>query len=108
MQYACLSCRKVFKRYCPYFPFPAQKAREPRCPQCGVALQRMGTAFRAPRHDDLRGWRRVAYLTRNGFAFYRNTGTYPESFPEMRAFVDARRERSKGEVLAKKFKTRRR
>ena len=106
MQFACFDCRKVFKRSLPYFPTPAQSARIHSCPQCGRNLQPMGRAFRAPRHDDRRGWRRVASIIQQGFTFHPNQGALPANSAELKAHLAERRQRSKGERLAEQIKNR--
>jgi DNA-directed RNA polymerase subunit RPC12/RpoP len=107
MQFACLTCRKVFKQAVPYPPRGPQRNSERACPQCGQPLKRMGVAFKAPRQSDVRGWRKVSLLIQNGFAFHSNTGQYPTSVTELRAYVADRRKRSDGAQLALEIKKRR-
>lgn len=76
--YACFGCRVSFKR-----PIPSRDgtpAYEPTCPRCGSPLHEMGRSFTAPRKRDLRQWKKVEILWRNGFRFY-SYRSYPDAEP---------------------------
>lgn len=58
----CFPCRKGFKKR-------TRLSSPALCPQCGMAMVRMGPAFRAPRHGDAKEWRKVEALRRSGVGY---------------------------------------
>ena len=115
-KFACLDCRRVFKRSVEdigkrNWPRPVEVRR---CPSCGGDSYLMSSDFRAPPRDDLKAWEVVAYLTRAGMPYFRlfeevppsavadiiplptkgllsvkvKIEPYPETMAEARAFVD--------------------
>jgi hypothetical protein len=101
LQFACFDCRKVFK----------QKYRRwkevLKCPDCGRPMAWMGRAFRAPRRENTKQWRKVELLARNGFTFWSYVGRRPKSVGEARTFVEQNRKASVGEKLAKRIRNER-
>jgi predicted RNA-binding Zn-ribbon protein involved in translation (DUF1610 family) len=107
MQYACFSCRKVFKQPSlkgasgHFVPSTQSKASQAKikavdasrfaCPQCGNPMEIMGRNFKAPRHANQREWKKIKLLVQNGFRFfssgYNGRNTYPEKFGELGAFL---------------------
>ena len=67
--YACLDCRKVFEKH---------KYKESQngvgeaieyelvCPQCSGAMFEAGTAFKAPKMNDIKVWKKLQPLFENG------------------------------------------
>jgi hypothetical protein len=87
--YACLSCRRSFKRP----GGPGAPDLRP-CPRCRGDAVNLGRNFRAPAVDDLTQWRKVGFLVRHGFVFQTlydpETGTrigYPRTLEAARSFV---------------------
>lgn len=78
MPYACLDCRKVFKK--PQYELCASGAWETIdhdriCPQCGHQLFETGMAFKAPKQNDEKAWDRIAPLLRSGYRFNPDFGS---------------------------------
>ena len=61
-QYACFSCRKVFKKPHEYSVTPTVR----KCPQCGGKMIAMGYKFRAPAMSDTDEWRRIERCLKEG------------------------------------------
>ncbi len=91
MSFACLECRKAFKRHVDIKNIPAQLA----CPQCGGPAHNFGRHFKSPRQVDARQWQKVRFLFEHGFRFqkirigsgHHETVTYPETLEEAKEFV---------------------
>ena len=114
-KFACLDCRRVFKRPVAdigkrNWPRPVEVRR---CPSCGSDSYLMSSDFRAPPRDDLKAWEVAAFLTRAGLPYFRlseevslsalghpgkrpkgivgvsvRIAPYPETMAEARAFVE--------------------
>ena len=88
MHYACLACRKSFKR--PMIvatvnryatsgqqsasireAWQRDEALERKCPDCGGKTARMGMDFKAPRKNDLKAWTEVEKFIASGKTYYR-------------------------------------
>lgn len=70
--YACLACRKAFRRRLlrdQLSPTPAQD-KPARCPQCGLLMANMGLDFKPPRTTDEKAWEIVAKLWEVGITFH--------------------------------------
>jgi hypothetical protein len=72
MPFACLDCRKVFKK--PRYELGRAGTwesidQERICPQCGMKLIETGMAFKAPKQTDIKAWERLAQLFRSGYRF---------------------------------------
>jgi hypothetical protein len=100
-QYACFSCRKVFKQ-------SALEAGANVCPECSRPMSFMGTAFRAPKQSNLEQWEKARLLIEAGFVFHKDGGPKPRSLKDVPAFLEAHRraKRSPGERLLDDLKTR--
>jgi hypothetical protein len=78
MLYACLDCRKVFKK--PRYELGEGRTWETIdyeriCPQCSQHLYETGVAFKAPKQTDLKQWSKIAALLRTGYRFNPNFGS---------------------------------
>jgi hypothetical protein len=122
IQFACFDCRKAFKR--PYTVGEQERAawlshrlsgKQPSkgftlpnflCPDCGRNLTLVGRAFRALRHGNLDGWRKVEFLVCSGFTFWSGLGRYPKTLTEAQKFVEKHRKTSSGQKLAARFRNR--
>jgi len=83
MSWACFDCRKSFK--CNSI-----------CPDCGKDLNCMGNAFKAPRKNNLKQWKKVKLLFENGIRFYKDSYiTMPKTYAQAKVFVKEKREREK-------------
>ena len=108
MQHACFECRKAFKRYVSYGP-NEEPLPEPLCPECGRPMEEMGRAFKAPKQDDVKQWRKVEALVRNGITFHHygshGWGKFPTVFSEVAPFIEKVRLRSEsqGKKLLRKI-----
>jgi hypothetical protein len=60
--YACFTCRKVFR------PTEEVFARGT-CPECRRPMASMGICFKAPRQADVRQWRKVEILYKEGYTY---------------------------------------
>jgi hypothetical protein len=78
-KFACLECRKVFKR-------PVDATRRT-CPHCGSDARRVGSDFKAPPMRDDKGWEVASFLIRQGFPYYRLGVPYPTNMSTAEAFV---------------------
>jgi DNA-directed RNA polymerase subunit RPC12/RpoP len=100
MQYACFDCRKAFKRYVSYLPEDKPQP-EHNCPECGGKMWEMGRTFKAPKQDDVKQWRKVEALVRNGITFHsygsHGLGRFPRVWDEVAPFIEKVRLRSEGE-----------
>ena len=91
MAFACLECRKSFKRHVELQNIP----QELPCTDCGAPAYNLGRHFKAPRKADLRQWEKIRFLIAHGFRFQKiRTGNkgqdsvpYPETLEEAKAFV---------------------
>lgn len=78
MPYACLDCRKVFKK--PRYEL-GEAGRweaidhEGICPECGKPLIDTGMAFKAPKRSDVEAWDQIAPLLRSGYRFNPDFGS---------------------------------
>jgi hypothetical protein len=91
MAFACLDCRKSFKR--PVNPSEGIPTELP-CPDCGEAAVNLGRHFKPPKRRDGRQWEKVRFLVEHGFRFQKiRTGSsgqsvpYPETLEEAKSFV---------------------
>ncbi len=120
-KFACLDCRRVFKRNVA----DIGKRNSPReievrrCPSCGGDAYLMSSDFRAPPRGDLKRWEVVAFLVRAGLPYFRlyepiplgtlghparrpkglisaeaSIGPYPETMAEARMFVERHRDKA--------------
>ncbi len=75
--YACLDCRKVFKKH----KFIQDKRGnwtdvvfEAKCPQCSELMYETGSAFKAPKSSNNRKWSNLKPLFLNGYRFFPDRG----------------------------------
>ncbi len=64
--YACVNCRKVFKR-----PYVEDYLRK--CPNCENQEYQMDVRFRAPKTNNDKQWAKIEYLIQQGFFFIKFT-----------------------------------
>ncbi len=85
--HVCLSCRKSFKK---------SHSEQPRlCPDCQQPLILLSRNFSAPKTNDEKQWKKVAFLIEQGFLFqhvYQNEwggqyAAYPKTLAEASEFV---------------------
>jgi hypothetical protein len=96
-KWACFHCRKSFKK--PYFTTLEFYV----CPDCQQPMTMMGTAFRAPKIDDLEQWKKAEELLKNGFSFYPNAGARPKRLADLPEFLASKRKLSPGQQLLERF-----
>jgi len=86
--YACLNCRKAFKRQ------DQEGVLTLVCPNCGQLAHRTSRNFKAPKQSDLEQWSKVSFLLHRGFRFtsIRDSAgmriPYPKTLEEAREFVE--------------------
>lgn len=91
MSFACLECRKAFKRHVDF----GQVLDKLTCPQCGRPAYNFGRHFKPPKQADSRQWQKVRFLFGHGFRFqkirvgpgHHDTVPYPETLEEASEFV---------------------
>ena len=59
----------------------------------------MGTAFRAPKIDDLEQWKKAEMLVKNGFLFERGYGRRPRRLVEVPNFIASLTKKSVGQRI---------
>jgi DNA-directed RNA polymerase subunit RPC12/RpoP len=101
-QYACFSCRKAFKKSL------GNQSEGSLCPECSQPMSYMGTAFRAPKQENLNQWKKAELLIAAGFHFTKDGGPKPRTLKNVPAFLEAHRlaSRSPGERLLDDLKAR--
>ena len=82
--FACLVCRKSFKRCCDEIKTLPEKLT---CPECGGDSFNCGRHFKAPKQADVRQWEKIKYLLEHGFRFQKIGVPYPETLKEAKEFV---------------------
>ncbi|HRD27541.1 MAG TPA: hypothetical protein PLO65_04485 [Caulobacter sp.] len=85
LPYACLQCRKSFKRRVSREAGTATETGI--CPECGAETVRLSRQFKPPKSTDFAQWRKVEALVQAGFRFERLGEPYPETLAEVPAFV---------------------
>lgn len=93
MAFACLKCRKSFKRE---FNLAKECPPELVCPDCGGMAHNFGRHFKAPKKRDTKQWQKVQYLFDHGFRFqkirigsgHHDVVPYPKNLDEAKAFVE--------------------
>jgi DNA-directed RNA polymerase subunit RPC12/RpoP len=85
--YACFTCQKSFKRKVDV------GLPEKTCPHCGSVAVGLSRNFKAPRADDVKQWKKVAFLVKHGFRFFHQYDAagllvaYPSTMSEAKEFV---------------------
>lgn len=85
--FACLTCRKSFRQR---LWASEIESYQPPCPQCGQAMMFMGTAFKPPKHHDVKQWQKVRLLIQSGFRFHPNYARVPHTIRDVLAFIAKR------------------
>jgi len=90
--YACLGCRKVFKKH------KYAQDREGNwqsieyevvCPQCNSEMYETGTAFKAPKTKDVKAWAKLIPLFESGYRFNPDFGSpFVKKEPEDKKRLD--------------------
>jgi hypothetical protein len=92
---ACFGCRKAFRRRLALDVEHHGPEQPAVCPECGGPLASMGLDFKAPRRDDLKGWRLAEELWTVGETFHScgcsGPGYRPRDLPAYREFLVERR-----------------
>lgn len=83
--FACLGCRKSFKRNVPLHAPPDELP----CPQCAGPAVRLSRKFKPPARTDTAQWAKVKALVDAGFRFESMHGyaQYPATLGEVDAFL---------------------
>jgi hypothetical protein len=107
--YVCFDCRRAVKG--PAFLNPHERrpkalaglrAQPARCPECALPMQIVGSAFKAPRKNDLKQWEKVRRMVQEGgYIFYPNRGRTPKTLAEVDQFLDVIRRQGKRKVTSK-------
>jgi len=78
MGYACLDCRKVFKKH-KYIQDKRGNwepvAYDVVCPQCSKVMYETGMAFKAPKMADIKAWEKLKPLFESGYKFNPDFGS---------------------------------
>ncbi len=90
--FACLTCRKSFKRE---VNLANECPTALQCPECGGLAHNFGRHFKAPKKNDLKQWQKVEFLFEHGFRFQKirregntaETVPYPETLQAAKEFV---------------------
>lgn len=110
MQFACFQCRKSYKQR---LSFVRLRKHSPLCPECSAEMWEMGRQFKAPKQSDVKQWRKVEALVRNGITFHSQRLSHMRPMPkvlrEVVPFIQKvrRRSMSEGEKLLARVPRRR-
>jgi hypothetical protein len=63
----------------------------------------MGSAFKAPKQQDIKQWGKVAMLVRSGFRFHPNYARVPHTIREASEFIAKRQLRTPGAKLLERI-----
>ncbi len=93
MSFACLNCRKSFKRHCDALPkdYPSKLP----CIECNCIAYNLGRNFKPPKKSDIKQWEKIKYLIDHGFLFQKisidpnsnESIPYPKDLDEAKDFV---------------------
>ena len=93
MSFACLNCRKSFKRHSEALPkdYPSQLS----CSECNSITYNLGRNFKPPKKSDIKQWEKIKYLISHGFFFQKirtepnsnDSIPYPKTLEEAKEFV---------------------
>ena len=99
MAFACLQCRKSFKRQSGGLHHGSDFPNELPCPDCGGSAHNFGRHFKAPKKTDRLQWQKVRFLFQHGFRFQKirirdstESVPYPDTLQEARVFVERYRD----------------
>ncbi len=101
--YACLTCRKSFKRNVDLTVDWAEQAIKV-CPNCSSNSYNCGRHFKPPQCSDELQWRKVEYLLEHGFWFHhvldeKEYVPYPKDLKEAQKFVEKYRAQASQEAV---------
>ena len=85
--YVCFACRKCFRRR---VNLSLQRGFPDKvCPHCGGKAMGLSRKFKPPAVDDIKQWKKVAFLVENGFLFDQagEYVPYPATLAEAKVFV---------------------
>ena len=82
----CFSCRKMFRNH-------AWIGKVNKCPDCGEPTHDMGKWFKVPRRNNIKQWKKIEKLYRNGVHFhgYGRPGYRPTHLGQVDEFLENRR-----------------
>ena len=94
MAFACLECRKSFKRELKGV-LPRDFPDALKCPNCCGPSYNFGRHFKAPKASDIQQWKKVIFLFEHGFRFrkirdgsgHHDTVPYPDTMEQAKEFV---------------------
>ncbi|MGR6873993.1 hypothetical protein ACU6U9_17165 [Pseudomonas sp. HK3] len=92
MAFACLDCRKSFKRE---FNLAKECPSELKCSDCGGLAYNFGRHFKAPKKNHMKQWKKIRFLFEHGFRFQKirpvknstESVPYPETLDAAKEFV---------------------
>lgn len=91
LSFACIDCRKSFKRLVdPLGEIPEKLP----CPDCGKSAINLGRHFKPPKRSNTKQWLKVKFLVEHGFCFQRvyaenyEIVPYPDTIEEAKEFVE--------------------
>jgi hypothetical protein len=99
-QFACFQCRKVFKRRVTFYRGETENQT---CLKCGAQMWFTGTAFKAPRRENVNQWSKAELLIKNGILFHPNAGYRPNVLREVAPFLKTKVPKTNGEQLLSKI-----
>ena len=107
--YACFDCRKSYKqRSAVELSEQDVKNRKYLCPQCRKPMANMGHDFKAPKHSDIKQWKKVKILYQEGITYHScgcgGPGYRPKSLREVNEFLDNRFEPNEGKRILKRIR----
>lgn len=96
-KFACFTCRKCFK-YESLNVRMDKTRRSTTCPQCGGRIHDMGLDFKVPRQREVKQWKKIEKLYRNGIDFSpadaigsQGPGYRPARLDQVDNFLESRR-----------------
>lgn len=92
VSFACLNCRKAFKRE---VDFTQTQPLTLSCHNCPGTAYNLGRHFKVPKRTDLRQWQKIEFLLKHGFRFqkirtgnnHHDTVPYPQTLAQAKEFV---------------------
>jgi predicted RNA-binding Zn-ribbon protein involved in translation (DUF1610 family) len=99
-QFACFECRKVFKWRVAFYRGEVESQT---CLKCGSKMWFTGTAFKAPRQENVKQWSKAKLLIKNDILFYPDAGYRPKVLREVAPFLKTKVPKTDGEQLLSKI-----
>ncbi len=125
--FACFHCRKMFRPAAQEdLPLPARPENDnfsdygrsrvwqkvirlAKCPQCSQQKHNMGLNFKAPKNNDLKQWRKVELLHRNGFTWHDcgcgGTGPHAKTLRDAEQLIRVKDEQKRAHIIKSKQET---